>query len=88
MLRFKPKPQPDSADDIALFREWAKDVTPLRATNQVAHYTRKPRPIPLKTIEDERQVLIDMFSDEYDPTDMQPGDVLTYCRAGIQQRVF
>ncbi|MEN9432564.1 MAG: hypothetical protein RLZZ422_153 [Pseudomonadota bacterium] len=88
MLPLKPKPQPDGADEIALFREWVKDVTPLRVTNHVVHYTKKPKPIPMKSIEDEKQVLIDMFSDEYDPSDMQPGDVLSYCRAGIQQRVF
>ena len=89
MFMFKPKPASvSSADDVALFRESMKDVTLLRSTNQVAQYNRKPRPIPLKSMEDERQVLVDMFSDEYDPSDMQPGDILSYCRNGIQDRVF
>ncbi len=77
-----------SPDDAILFRESMQDVVRLQPLNQVVHDTPKPRAIPVKTLEDEQQVLLDMFSDEYDPTEIQPGDILSYLRPGIQHRVF
>ncbi|WP_020396744.1 Smr/MutS family protein [Thiolinea disciformis] len=71
-----------------LFRESMQDVTPMQPPNQAQLHIPKPPAIPVKTLEDEQQVLLDMFSDEYDPTEIQPGDVLSYLRAGIQHRVF
>ncbi|HPQ94316.1 MAG TPA: Smr/MutS family protein [Thiolinea sp.] len=78
---------PDS-DEASLFLESVRDVVPLTPKDLVVHDTPKPLPIPLKTLEDEQQVLEDMFSDEYDPVELQPGDILSYKRAGIQHRVF
>ena len=65
-----------------------QDVTPLQPTNHAPHHSAKPPPIPFKTIEDERQVIKDMLSDEYYPVEIQPGDMLSYCRAGVQNRIF
>ncbi|TXH71902.1 MAG: DNA mismatch repair protein MutS [Thiothrix sp.] len=65
-----------------------QDVAPLQPLNQAELAISKPAAIPLKTIEDEQQVLLDMFSDEYDPTELQPGDMLSYLRPGVQHRVF
>ena len=79
---------PSDHDDSRLFQESMQDVSPLQPANQVVHDTPKPKAIPTKTIEDEQQVLEDMFSDEYDPVEIQPGDVLSYMRPGIQHRVF
>nr|CAA6825710.1 MAG: DNA mismatch repair protein MutS [uncultured Thiotrichaceae bacterium] len=76
------------SDESNLFKEFVRDVSPLQSVNQVVHDTPKPKPIPLKTMEDEQQALVDMFSDEYMPLDLQPGDVLSYMRPGIQHRVF
>lgn len=64
-----------------------QDVTPLRPTNEVVHDNLKPPAIPVKTIEDEQQVIIDMLSDEYDPVELQPGDMLSFQRPGIQHRI-
>lgn len=75
-------------DDPSLFRESMQDVAPLQPLNQAVLNVPKPPAVPFKTWEDEQQVLQDMFSDEYDPTEIQPGDVLTYLRPGIQHRVF
>lgn len=80
--------KPPPTDDLALFRESMQDVAPLQPLNQAELALTKPPAIPLKTIEDEQQVLLDMFSDEYDPTELQPGDMLSYLRPGIQHRVF
>ena len=80
---------PDSTgNDTALFRESMQDVAPLSNVNTVVHDTQKPPAIPVKSMEDEQQVLIDMLSDEYDPTEIQPGDVLSYMQPGVQHRVF
>lgn len=82
------KKPPSDHDESILFHESMQDVSPMQPVNQVVHDTPKPKAIPMKTIEDEQRVLEDMFSDEYDPVEIQPGDVLTYRRAGIQHRVF
>lgn len=77
-----------SIDDRSLFRESMQDVTPLRPTNLVVHDNLKPPAIPVKTIEDEQQVIRDLLSDAYDPVEVQPGDMLVYQRPGIQHKVF
>lgn len=77
-----------STDDAALFRESMQDVAPLSDANQVIHNTPKPPAIPVKSMEDEQQVLVDMLSDEYDPSEIQPGDMLSYMQPGVQHRVF
>lgn len=84
----KEQDLPSDSDESGLFHEFMRDVSPLPSINQVVHDTPKPKPIPLKTIEDEQQVLEDMFSDEYVPMEIQPGDILSYKRPGIQHRVF
>lgn len=84
----KSKPSPITEEDAGLFQQAMQGVKPLKSLNQAEHHTKKPRPIPTKSLEDEQQVLLDMFSDDYDPTELQPGDMLSYCRPGIQHRVF
>ncbi len=64
-----------------------QDVKPLRHRNHAIHHSVKPRAIPFKTLEDEQQVLIDMLSDAYDPIELQPGDMLSYYRPGLQHRI-
>lgn len=63
------------------------DVKPLRVKHHVVHHSVKPPAIPMKTLEDERQVLRDMLSDAYDPIDIQPGDMLSYYLPGLQNRI-
>jgi len=75
-------------DESRLFYESMQGVSPLQPVNQVVHDTPKPKAIPMKTLEDEQWALDDMFSDEYEPAEVQPGDILTYMRPGIQHRVF
>lgn len=77
----------NSASENNLFRSAVTDVTPLQY-NKITYNTPKPSVIPLKRQEDDDQVLIDMLSDEYEPIDSQADDILSYCQAGIQRRVF
>ena len=76
-----------SAEEFSLFRESMSDVKPLRYKHHVAHHSAKPPAIPVKTLEDERQVLRDMLSDAYDPVELQPGDMLSYYLPGLQTRI-
>ncbi len=64
------------------------DVKPLRVKHHVMHHSVKPPAIPMKTLEDERQVLRDMLSDAYDPMEIQPGDMLSYYLPGLQNRIM
>lgn len=65
-----------------------QDVKPLPQPNCVIHDSAKPPAIPVKTWEDEQQVLRDMLSDAYDPIEIQPGDILSYYQPGLQGRVM
>lgn len=77
-----------SAEEFFLFRESMQDVKPLRPSHRVVHDSAKPPAIPVKTQADEKQVLIDMLSDAYDPVEIQPGDMLSYYRPGLQNRII
>lgn len=76
-----------NAKEFSLFRELMHDVKPLRQTHHALHHSVKPPAIPVKTLEDEKQVLVDMLSDAYDPVEIQPGDMLSYYRPGLQTRI-
>ncbi|UJS25786.1 Smr/MutS family protein [Thiothrix winogradskyi] len=76
-----------STEEFSLFRESMHDVKPLRVKHHVVHHSVKPPAIPMKTLEDERQVLRDMLSDAYDPIEIQPGDMLSYYLPGLQNRI-
>ncbi len=70
------------------FLYYMEGVTPLKNSEKVEPMYPKPKPIPVKSIEDEQQVIQDLLSDNYDPAEIQPGEVLSYCREGVQYRVF
>ncbi|UOG93240.1 MAG: Smr/MutS family endonuclease [Candidatus Thiothrix sulfatifontis] len=76
-----------STEEFSLFRESMHDVKPLRVKHHALHHSAKPPAIPMKTLEDERQVLRDMLSDAYDPIEIQPGDMLSYYIPGLQNRI-
>lgn len=69
-------------DDVQLFQEAVKGARPVKV-NRVLHPQKKPKPIPKKLYEDERQVLRDSLSDGYIPTyEMESGEELLYLREG------
>ncbi len=77
-----PQAQTQATDETALFRDAVKDVKPFVATPQ-ALFKTKPKPIPLKFIQDERQALADSLSDDYFPAhELETGEELLYLRAG------
>jgi DNA-nicking Smr family endonuclease len=73
-------------DEINLFREAIKGATPLKISPKKKEHKapqKKPRPVPLNFIRDEKQALIDSISDHYEPLhDIENGDELFYIRQG------
>lgn len=56
--------------------------------NKIEPNPARPKPIPRKKQEDEQQVFIDMFSDEYSPDESHATDQLFFARAGLQNSVI
>ena len=81
------KPDETNDNELELFRQAVGDVKPVD-DGRIEKNPSKPAPHPSKLIEDEQQALQDSLSDAYDPTEIQPGDTLSYKREGIQNREF
>lgn len=78
---------PISSDDRALFRSAVKDARPL-ACDTALRPTPKPRPVPLQSQADERQVIRDLLSDPLDIADIETGEELLFARPGLQHTVL
>jgi DNA-nicking Smr family endonuclease len=69
------------------FEDLFGEVRPVKQ-DRVTHDRPRPPARPRFREADEQQVLHDMLSDEYDPADVETGDELLFCQAGIQQRTL
>lgn len=73
-------------DEVDLFREAIKGANPLKISPKKKEYKapqKKPRPVPLNFIRDEKQALIDSISDHYEPLhDIENGEELFYVKQG------
>jgi DNA-nicking Smr family endonuclease len=59
--RKAPQPEAQPEDDFgAAFRDAVRDVRPLPAANRVEPHRTRPRPLPIKRMEDEQAVLADL----------------------------
>lgn len=82
------KPPVPAEDDLTLFRREMKDVARLD-TDRVPPLRRRLRPVPLKTIENEQQVLVDMLSDQtWGEHELETGEELLYLKPGVQTRLL
>lgn len=81
------KKTPLSDEDQALFRAATSDVTPLMQ-ERIPPFAPPPPPRPVQREADEQQVLLDMFSDTIDPSELETGEELLYCRTGVQHSVM
>jgi DNA-nicking Smr family endonuclease len=71
-----------AVDEVMLFRDAVKDVTPFTAPPK-SLFKLKPKPIPLQFIRDEQQALVDSLSDRYIPAhEIETGEELLYLRDG------
>lgn len=81
-----------STNESESFADLLKQVKPLHPehSNLAEEYKPKLTPTPKETLRDHKKVLQESLevspSSEYD--DLQPGDSLSFCRAGIQKNVF
>jgi DNA-nicking Smr family endonuclease len=76
-----------SEHDSQLFREAVADARPL-PQDSVSVAPPAPPPRPLKRIEDERQVIVDMLSDPPEGADIETGEELLFARPGLQNSVM
>lgn len=73
--------------DSQLFRKQVGDVRPV-THDKIDPVKKKLKPYPIKSQEDEQQVIIDMMSDDFDPADMETGDELNYSILGMQPKTL
>ncbi len=75
--------------DVSLFRSTVGSVERVKH-NRVIHSPKRPKPIPKKRLEDEEQVLEDMFSAEFGPEQMEVDneETLSYARTGVQHGII
>lgn len=74
-------------EDRELFRNEVGPVKPLNH-DRIEPPRSAPPPLPRYTWADERQVLMDMVSDYFEPADMETGEEIYYCREGLQHSVL
>ncbi len=79
--------KPPPADEIALFRAHVGGVRQLQQLRAEPRL-RRPAPVPRQTLADERQVLADMFSDEFHPAEHETGEELLFARPGLQHKLL
>lgn len=76
-------------DDLILFRTAVGDARPLRHGPRFLHPLPKPRPIPLQSLRDQREVLLDSLSDHvYWADSLESGEELAFLRPGLQNQVL
>jgi DNA-nicking Smr family endonuclease len=74
--------------DRLLFSEFAKDVTPLPASNRLEKKTVAIEPVARQRALDEASALAESISDEFDALSLiETDDALSWCRDGIGQDV-
>lgn len=86
----KDKDTKANSNDNQRFADLLDNVKPLHDeyNNQVIHQTPKPKPTPKETLKDEKRVLEESLEISIEKEDLQTGDSLSFCRAGIQKSIF
>jgi len=74
--------------DKQLFREQMKGTRKLDVDPVPPSQTKKPSPRPNQLLKDEQQVLDDMFSDDFQPEEVETGDELLFFRPGLQTKLI
>lgn len=78
----------EASADAELFRREIGDVSPLKASARAVHDRAAPPAVAVQTRRDERAVLAEAISDEFDPEVLLDTDEsLSYCRPGIGHEV-
>ena len=73
--------------DIELFREAVGNVRPIKS-EQRSDSGPKAAPVPRKLAEDERAVVAELLSHEYDDAALETGEELLFQRPGLRKNVL
>jgi DNA-nicking Smr family endonuclease len=78
-----------SKDDLS-FADLLDNVKPLHEKhhNRADSQPAKPDPIPNEMLKDRQRVLVESLEVSLEVEDLQSGDILSFCRAGIQKNIF
>ncbi|RKP56796.1 DNA mismatch repair protein MutS [Pararobbsia silviterrae] len=75
----------EAAAEADVFRRSVGAVSPLDAPPRAPRRRDTPPPLPLKTQQDEKAVLVEAISDEFDPEALLDiDDTLSFCRPGVR----
>lgn len=77
----------ESTDDQDLFRQAVKGARQIKQ-DRITPTPKKPKPIPVKTLEDNQAVMDSLLSDQWEPGEVESGEELLFCRSGLQRSVF
>jgi DNA-nicking Smr family endonuclease len=83
----RPGPAP-ADDDRALFEKAMRDVAPVRPSNRVDPHRALPPPVPVKRLEDERQVLEELARLAGGIDDVEIEEDHAYLRPGLPRDVL
>lgn len=81
-------PDPNGDDEFELFRKAMRDVRPLDIEERIEAPRRRPAPRPRFAEADDREVLDESLRLKPEDLEIETGDELLYCRAGIPHRTF
>ena len=75
---------PASPPPENLFLAEIADVTPLKASNHADLHKPRPKPIPIKRLQDDRDVLVEMLNDTSGwDGEIETGDLISFIRSGL-----
>lgn len=69
------------------FKDAVKGVRPLKQ-DKISPKPQRPKPIPQQTLRDQRAVMDNLLSDDYDEAEIETGEELLFMRPGLQHTVF
>ena len=75
-------------DDLELFLKEMDGVTPLNNADRVLHQRAAPAPLPRQKELDERAVMRELATGDYDPAWLETGEELLYRSPGINHKTF
>lgn len=79
---------PETDDENSkLFRDTIGTVHRIQS-DTVPSRPSKPRPVPFKSLEDERKVISELLDGDIDPSTLETGEELLFRRQGIQNKTF
>ena len=81
---------PSPTDDEVRFADLFDSVKPLNREhkNRATPHNPKIEPTPRETLKDQERVMEESLDISLESEDLQTGDVLSFCRSGIQKNIF